>query len=46
MAVQPGDVIAFAQLAWNVYRLGWADDANASEPLSVSSVWLSVILVC
>ncbi|KAH7140108.1 hypothetical protein B0J13DRAFT_61382 [Dactylonectria estremocensis] len=31
MAVQPGDIINFGKLAWDIYRYGWSDDLNATK---------------
>lgn len=31
--IQPGDIINFGRLAWDIYRYGWSDDLNASECL-------------
>lgn len=35
--IQPGDIINFGRLAWDIYRYGWSDDLNASECLLPTS---------
>ncbi|KAF7553918.1 hypothetical protein G7Z17_g3277 [Cylindrodendrum hubeiense] len=29
--IQPGDIINFGRLAWDIYRYGWSDDLNATR---------------
>jgi hypothetical protein len=29
MALQAGDIINFARIAWDIYYLGWTDDLKA-----------------
>ncbi|KAK7416812.1 hypothetical protein QQX98_005005 [Neonectria punicea] len=29
--IQPGDIINFGKLAWDIYRYGWSDDLNATR---------------
>ncbi|CAG9940139.1 unnamed protein product [Clonostachys rosea f. rosea IK726] len=31
MALQPGDVVNFARVAWDIYYLGWTEDLRASR---------------
>jgi len=37
MAASASDIIRAADVAWNIYRMGWGEDLNASKWSSICS---------